>query len=148
MIFRYLIAAFLIIFLSSCEKNTEKDNPTILKLYGDALEDIGYSIAKTSDGYFIGGQLTEVARLSENGTSRIETESSVKKMAIIKTDFNGQLLWKKTFGDATSLGSKVIALPDGSAVCTGYVLNPVTKLKDILVVKISSDGTDFIEKNL
>jgi hypothetical protein len=138
---RFIIAAFLIILLSSCEKNDER-NDTVLKLYGDALEDIGYSIAKTETGYFIGGQITEVSR----DGNLVLPETSVRKLAVIKTDINGNVLWKKTFGRITSCGSKVIALSDGSAVCTGYILDTITKLKDIFVVKISSDGKTSVEK--
>lgn len=138
---RYIIAACLIFLFSSCEKNDEKEN-TVLKLYGDALEDIGYSIAKTENGYFIGGQVTEVVREG----NLVLPEQSIKKMAVIKTDISGNVIWKKTFGQTTSCGSKIIALPDGSAVCTGYILDSITKLKDIFIIKVTADGETSVSK--
>ena len=44
----------MLILLSSCEKNKDV-NENLLKFYGDALEDIGYSVAKAGDGFVIAG---------------------------------------------------------------------------------------------
>ena len=84
MIRKFLIIV-LIVIVYSCETNHEEDT-TLLRLYGDALEDIGYSIAKTDDGFLIGGQFTEVYR---SGNS-IKLDSSVKKMGIIRTDYEAK----------------------------------------------------------
>ncbi len=59
----------LILLVSSCEKPPEKGeygNP-LLKFYGDAKEDIGYSVAETSDGYVICGKLTILERELKDG---------------------------------------------------------------------------------
>ena len=133
------IAAML--FLTSCEKNLTENRPS-LKLYGDALEDIGYSISRTGNGYYIGGQFTEVIR---NKAKYIETDSSVKRMAVIKTDKNGNHIWKKSFGENTAVGTKVLALQDGSVISTGYILNDANQ-KDIYVVKVSENGMSFSER--
>lgn len=134
----------LLVILFSCEKNSDV-NTQVLKLYGDALEDIGYSICKTSDGYYIGGQFTEVNR-NEQG-NLIEPDSSKKKMAIIKTGLDGNTIWKKSFGgELVSVGAKVLSLEDGSVVSTGYVIDTATDQKDIIVVKVSADGENFIQK--
>lgn len=131
------------VVLSSCEPNKDEDT-TLLRLYGDALEDIGYSIAKTDDGYVIGGQFTEVQR---DGT-HISVDSSEKKMGIITTDLNGKFTWKHSFsGDSIAVGAKVITLNDGSLVATGYIINSGTTQKDVFVVKISADRSTFIQKN-
>lgn len=141
MIRKYAIIVSMVI-LSSCEPSSD-ENTSLLKFYGDALEDIGYSIAKTDDGYVIGGQITEVAR---NGNT-IDVENSSKKLGIIRTDINGEVIWKQSFGgDAVAAGSKVIVLNDGSIVSTGYIVDPENNQKDVLVVKISADGTIFSEK--
>jgi hypothetical protein len=137
---KYVILLFMVI-LSSCEPSQD-ENTTILKLYGDALEDIGYSIAATDGGYAIGGQFTEVAR----DGNYIQVESSLKKMGIVKTDIEGNEIWKKSFGgDSVAVGLKVIVLSDGSIVSAGYIVNG-KNLKDIYVVKISADGTASTEK--
>jgi hypothetical protein len=135
----------LVIALSSCEKSQDRED-VLFKLYGDVYEDIGYSIAKSGDGYVIGGQFTEIFRI---GGNYIEINKSInnKKMAIIKTDINGIVIWKKSFGDKlTAIGSKVLALDDGSVICTGYVVDSVTLQKDIFVVKIDADGNNPVQK--
>jgi hypothetical protein len=138
---RKLAILVLSAILFSCETNHEENSSLIL--YGDALEDIGYSIAKTVDGFVIGGQLTEVYR---SGNS-IKLDSSVKKMGIIRTDFTGKVIWKKSFGgDRAAVGSKVIVLSDGSFISAGYIVDPLTNQKDVYVVKVSEDGLSSTEK--
>lgn len=133
----------LIILLSSCQKSIDT-NDNILKFYGDALEDIGYSVASAADGYVIAGQLQVVSRI---GTDYIDEAHSVKNMGIIKTDLNGNTIWKMSFGGRqTSAGSKVLTLDDGSIICTGYVIDTLTLLKDIYVVKMDGAGTGSVEK--
>jgi len=142
MIKKYGILVLMVI-LSSCEPNTDEDT-SLLRLYGDALEDIGFSIAKTDDGYIVGGQFTEVYR---DGNS-IRVDSSKKKMGIVKTDIDGKLIWKKSFGDKkVAVGSKVITLSDGSFAATGYIENTVNNLKDVFVVKVSADGSTFTQNS-
>lgn len=143
MVRKYIVITLLFI-LTSCEKNSDV-NTQVLKLYGDALEDVGYSICKTSDGYYIGGQFTEVNR-NDLG-NLIEPDSSKKKMAIIKTRLDGNTIWKKSFGgELESVGAKVLSLEDGSVVSTGYVIDNTTDQKDIIVVKVSADGENSVQK--
>ncbi|MCX6256048.1 MAG: hypothetical protein NTV31_16475 [Bacteroidia bacterium] len=139
---RNWVILLLIFLLLSCEKSQDK-NENILKFYGDALEDIGYSVARVEDGYVIAGQVTEVSRVNGN---YIEEGLSVKKMGVIKTDLNGNVIWKKSFGGGlAAAGSKVLTLDDGSIVCTGYVIDSLTQ-KDIYVVKLDVSGTATVEK--
>ena len=57
------------------------------------------------------------------------------------------MIWKKSFGDEiAAVGSKVIVLSDGSFISTGYIVDPLTKEKDVFVVKVSADGTTSSEK--
>jgi hypothetical protein len=143
MIRKYAIIVFMVI-LSSCEPNTDV-NTTTLRLYGDALEDIGYSIAKTDNGYIIGGQFTEVSR----DGSVILTEKSSKKLGIIRTDADGKEIWKHSYGDelVDAVGSKVITLTDGSFIATGYKIDTTKNdTRDVFVVKVSADGLTSTEK--
>ncbi len=134
----------LLIVLSSCQKSQDY-NDNILKFYGDVYEDIGYSVAKTDNGYVIGGQLTIVSRTG----NYINTDKSQnnKKLAIIKTDADGNEIWKKSFGDKlTGTGSKIIVLDDGSIVCTGYLTDTVNLQRDIFVVKVDANGETLMQK--
>lgn len=127
------------VFLS-CERTS--DSEEILKYFGDAKEDIGYSVAIADDGYFICGQLTMITRSTENRITK-----TGRKMGLIKTGFDGNTIWEKTFGDTlTGSGSKAIILDDGSVLCTGQVTVNSTTLDDIIVVKINSDGSGVQEK--
>ena len=140
----YLIIVLLIL-LSSCEK-TQDINDNMLKFYGDALEDIGYSVAAVDNGYVIGGQFTEVSRTQGN---LINDKASVKNMGIIKTGPDGNEIWKKNFGGGLpAVGSKVLTLDDGSVICVGYIIDTLTLLKDkdIFVVKVDAEGTGSIQK--
>lgn len=138
---KYLLLVFLLLLLS-CEKGQDI-NDTVIKFYGDALEDIGFSIAPADNGYLIAGQFTDVARTNGN---IIDSKNSVKKMGIIKTGFDGNTLWKKSYGGTLEAsGSKVLVLDDGSVICIGYVVNAST-LKDIFVVKTDATGKTLTEK--
>jgi hypothetical protein len=135
----------LAILLSSCQKGNEYED-LILKFYGDVYEDIGYSVAKSGDEFVIGGQFTEISR---TGGNYIEVEKSVnnKKLAIIKTDNGGNIVWKKSFGNKlTAFGKKVLVLDDGSIICIGSIDDTVTLRKDIFIVKVASDGTNPVQK--
>lgn len=127
-------------FVAACERTQDYDE--ILKFYGDAKEDIGNSVAIADDGYYICGQLTEVIRTPE----KIITGSS-KKPCIIKTGFDGNVIWKKTFGGKLQgSGTKIIVTDDGSVICTGQVTDTVSQESDLFVARINSDGSGAVEK--
>jgi len=136
---KYLILLF-VMALASCERNQDV-NEKILKFYGDAYEDVGYSIASVDDGYVITGLVTVLDRSEGNYIS-----GSAKKMGIIRAGTDGNVIWQNSYGDLESaVGSKVIALDDGSVIATGYVLDADNQ-KDIFVVKVNADGSGQIEK--
>jgi hypothetical protein len=135
-----LIFILVLVFFTACERTGDVEK--ILRYYGDAKEDIGYSIAIADDGYFICGQLTRITRSPERMIL-----STSKKVGIIKTDFDGIVLWKGYFGGKLQgYGSKIIVLDDGSAVCAGQVTDSVTLKSDIFVVKVNSDGSGPVEQ--
>ena len=134
----------MLILLSSCEKN-KNVNENLLKFYGDALEDIGYSVARADNGYVIAGQLTEVHRPTQN---YILPSSSSRKMGIIRTNDDGNALWQKSFGDKLpSVGTKAIVLGDGSVICVGYVIDTVPPFqRNIFIVKSDGEGNPLLQK--
>lgn len=137
---RKFIIPVLVLLLWSCEKSI---NPEILRFYGDAYEDIGYSIDKTANGYLIAGQYTEITRDSA-GTRIMASE---KKMAIIRTDLNGIQTGKDTYGkNLTSSAAKIIAFEDGTAVAVGYAAGAGTQKKDIYIVRLAANGEGYTEK--
>lgn len=138
-----LIPIILLLILSACEKNSER--PYNIRFYGDAYEDIGYSVVTANDGYIIAGQLTVIKR--KNGNI---IESSNKNMGVIKVDWNGELIWKVvTGGKYDDKASKIYQNADGSLICTGTFTDTTLAVpgnKDIYVVRLKADGTVEWEK--
>jgi hypothetical protein len=130
------IAILSLVFFASCKKS--EDQLYTLKFYGDAYEDIGYSVTILSDGYVIAGQVENITRNGGIITAR------TKDMGIIKTGWDGNEIWKVTAGGKLDdLGSKVLQLDDGSLVCTGTSTDSITATlvqTDVFVVKVSSAG--------
>ena len=140
---RKYLYILMLILLSSCEKNKDV-NENLLKFYGDALEDIGYSIAAAKTGFVIAGQLTDVSRPEPN---YIEIRSSQRKMGLIRTGDDGNVIWQKSFGGRLpAVGTKAVELDDGSIVCVGHVIDTVTLLKDIFIVKTDGGGSVILQK--
>jgi hypothetical protein len=132
-----VISILMLILITSCKKNEEK--PYTLKFYGDAYEDIGYSATIVSDGYIIAGQLTEIIRTNGNYIT-----SSNKNMGIIKTGWNGNVIWKVSAGGkSNALGSKIYQVGDGSLICVGTFTDTTTATPvqtDVFIVKVSATG--------
>jgi hypothetical protein len=126
------IFIFLII-LSTCERTI--DNGEIIKFYGDAKEDIGYSIAASGDAYYMAGQLTEITRTGN------QIVSSAPRPGLIRTDFDGNVTWKEFVGGRLKgFFTKVIVLGDGSVAAAGQVTDTISKQSDIFLFHAAADG--------
>jgi len=138
------ISFIFFVLFASCEKNT--DQPYILKFYGDAYEDIGYSVTIVSDGYVIAGQFTDIKRKD----NIIDNLLSNKNMAIIKVGWDGNVIWKvNTGGKYDDWGSKITQLADGSLICVGTFTDTTTATPvqtDVFVVKVSATGEIIWQK--
>ena len=131
------IAIVSFFLFASCQKSV--DQPYILKFYGDAYEDIGYSVSIVSDGYVIAGEVTTITRKNGN------IVSSAKDMGIYKTGWNGNVIWKIIAGGKyDDWGSKIYQLDDGSLICIGTSTDTTKStpgLTDIFAVKVTVAGT-------
>lgn len=135
-----LLTAVLTLCLFSCERSSDIE---ILKFYGDAYEDIGYSVSKTGTGYALAGQHQ---RLTRSGN---DIRGSLKKLAVIVTDTDGDEVRKDTSSlKLASCGNKVITLSDGSLAVAGYVFNDnnVSNPQDIYIVIFAPGGEGYTEK--
>ncbi len=134
----FTTVSLLVVSLLSCEKS---DYSELLKFYGDAYEDIGYSIARSDNGYLIAGQFTRITRVDNS------IKSSVKKLVLIETGFNGNEIRKDTTNsNLASCGIKVITLGDGSAVIAGNIIE--SSRQHICLVKFAPGGEGYIDKIL
>ncbi len=131
---KYLIL-FMAAVLLSCERNSDTKD-ILLKFYGDAYEDIGYSVSETDNGYVITGQIT---RLTRDGNYIL---SDTNKVAVIRTDYEGNSIGEPQIfgGKLPGSGTKVLTLEDETIVAVGYVVDTVTNKKDIYAVKLNPGG--------
>lgn len=131
------IAVVFLILFASCEKSN--DEQYTLKFYGDAYEDIGYSVSILKDGYVIAGQVTDITRQAGFGIA-----SSTKNMGIIKTGWDGNVIWKISAGKKwDDWGSKIYQVDDGSLICVGTATDSTAGVlsTDVFAVKVTSAGT-------
>jgi len=129
----------LMILLVSCEKSIDPQR-TFIKYFGDAYEDIGYSLAKTDDGYVIAGQLTEIQRDHDNYIT-----GSGKRLGIIRTGPDGNIIWQKFLGNRLSAAGSKVIYDAGKIICTGYAIDSITLQKDIFVAKMDIDGNNLVQ---
>lgn len=130
----FIVSVTFLLAIFSCQK--ESEDQYRIKFYGDAYEDIGYSIAVADNGYVIAGQMDEIQRSDGNYIA-----SSNKNLCVLKTGWDGDLTWKVTAGSSSDdHGSKVCILSDGSYICTGTYTDPANNSTDVLIVKVSSAG--------
>lgn len=135
---KIIILLFATIFLS-CEKLTDNE---ILRFYGDVFEDIGYSVAKTGNGYVITGQHEVVTRTDDNYIT-----GRSKKLILLETGLNGVEI-RKSIADLQmeSSGTKVITLEDGAYVVAGSIFDDVKKQRHLYVIKFAPGGEGYDDK--
>ncbi len=124
-------------FFISCER--EESYNTLLKLYGDAYEDIAVSITAAESDFIISGLRTVISRRDGN-----YIESSVRNMGIIRAGGDGFQKWEITpGGERSDMANKSIVLASGDIITVGYATRGTASSThtDIYVVKTSSEGT-------
>lgn len=121
------------------------------KSYSGSGIDYLYDVEMISDGYIIVGY-TESSDI--DGVSN----SGKKDAYIIKIDFKGELIWKKTFGGVENeIFYDIEVLNDGSYVAVGYSSSKdfenvdLGEFEDGLIVRYDTNGnvinTDFLTGN-
>jgi hypothetical protein len=132
-----LTILLIILLCTGCEKG--KSDNVILKLYGDAYEDIAYSLIVTDGDIVLAGLRTVLTRRDGN-----YIESSDRNMGIYKTGPSGTQRWEATPGNGTTdQASRILELPGGEIVAAGYTTigTGTSARTDIYVVKLSSEGS-------
>jgi hypothetical protein len=89
--------------------------------YGGSEEEIAFSLVETSDGGFaLAGKKFDYIRVEENDSLTFKGD-----FWLVKTDFNGNMLWNKTYGaDEYEVASSLVTTSDG-----GYALCGIKKLE-------------------
>ncbi|MFO7575961.1 MAG: hypothetical protein R6W67_12470 [Bacteroidales bacterium] len=131
------IVTILLALFGSCER--EDNNLALLRLYGDAFEDVAFSIAAAESDIIISGLRTVIIRRDGN-----YIESSVKNMGIVRAGEDGMQKWEITPGsDRPDMAKKSIVLSSGDVLTVGYttrgqIAEPHT---DIYTVRTNAGGT-------
>jgi len=112
-----------------CLIKTDEDGDTVwTKKYGGAYDDAGYSVRETTDGgYIVAGETRSFG-------------AGYYDVYVLKTDFNGDTLWAKTYGTTDDeQGWSVQQTFDHGYIISGFT-GPYMGAMDIYLVKIDSIG--------
>ncbi|MES2770994.1 MAG: putative Ig domain-containing protein, partial [Pseudomonadota bacterium] len=112
-------------------------NKVWIKTLGGTLNDYAASITALSDGGFVITGFTKSAGAGSDD------------LLIAKLDANGNKVWAKTLGGASSdIGTSIVATPDGGFVVAGYTESAGAGSEDFLIVKLDANGNKVWVKTL
>jgi hypothetical protein len=99
------------------------------KTYGGPKDDRCFSVRQTPDNGIIFTGITYSYGAGD------------RDVYVVKTDFHGKVLWKKTFGgNKSDVGHCVRLTSDGGYIVTGYTASFAKALNDIYLIKLDSGG--------
>ena len=114
-------------------KTDKSGNISWVKTYGGALEDVVRSIKETSDGGYILAGWTE------------SSGSGNKDLWVFKIDYNGDILWEKTYGGVLDQGAYSIQKTnDNNFIIAGY--SEIKDPSDFWLIKIDQLGRIIWQK--
>jgi type IX secretion system substrate protein len=106
------------------------------KIFGGGWNDRGISIYQTADGGYIITGFTE------------SFGAGYRDVYLIKTDFNGNILWTKTFGGVSpDVGNSVQQTTDGGYIIVSANSSFGLGLNDVYLIKTDSTGDTLWTKN-
>ncbi len=99
--------------------------------FGGEGHEYGKAIIEADNGYIIAG----------NSNSEVITESDYNNAWLIKTDFNGNKIWNKTYDNMYPDGvNSIIETKDKNYVLTGFKYSYINKDEDLWIFKIDDSG--------
>lgn len=111
------------------------------KALGGSLDDIGYVVAKTSDGGTI------VAGTTKSTDGDVSSNQGNRDIFVVKMDASGNKQWSKTFGGTNyDYAIGIVATTDGGYALCGLTYSSDGDISsnrgssDILVIKIDASG--------
>ena len=122
------------VLISSCSRNTTGPDDTWggifwQNTYGGDGSESGHAVQQTADGgYIIVGRTTSFGMGEDD-------------VYLIKTDYNGNEVWSRTYGGANSdVGNYVIQTNDGGYLAAGYTYSFSAEFADIYIVRTDHLG--------
>ncbi len=129
--------ALLCFFLYGTALTAQSQAPDMVwgRTYGESgQENMAKSVIPLKDGFVIAG----LTRAHGAG---------MEDMWMIRTDEEGELLWEKTYGGAsTDIANDVIQTKDGGFMLVGFTRSKGAGRSDMWVIKTLSDGTPEWER--
>ena len=107
------------------------------KFFGGGNNDVGYDAVATSDGGFL-------------FVGYSWSFGNKQEVYAIKTDFNGNTLWEKTYGGSMwDIGNAVIEVDDGGYLIAGHSNSPQFSSgnTDIFLIKLDTNGNVLWQKS-
>jgi len=119
-------------------KTDANGNETWSNGFGTPNQDVGYSVQQTKDGgYIIVGE-TEIFE---------GTQSSDFNVLLLKTDANGNEIWRKTFGGTDfDLGKSVQETSNGGYIIVGRTWSFGAGESDFYLIKTDANGNETWSK--
>jgi len=118
-------------------ENNNIENAIWSKVIGGEASDGFTAICENSDGSL---KITGYTYSLGEGNS---------DLLIVKTDSDGNKLWSKTIGSpGWEYGNSICATNEGDYVITGYVFSDESASKDVLILKIDSNGNILWQKEI
>jgi glycine cleavage system H lipoate-binding protein len=95
--------------------------------YGGRADEEGFGIVEDDDGYVIVG-------------STESTKDRTRDLYLLKIDRNGAVFWVKTYGGLGDDAGHAIVKADDGFVITGYSQGPISRGKDLYLLKVDKNG--------
>ena len=95
--------------------------------YGGRSDEEGFGIVEDDDGYVIVG-------------STESTKDRTSDVYLLKIDKNGAVFWTKTYGGFGNDAGQAIVKAEDGFVITGYSQGPISRGKDLYLLKVDRNG--------
>jgi hypothetical protein len=114
----------------SCDTDVESGHKNyFVKYYGEDGDHQAIDMVVNSDGTMV-----------LLGISEFPANSGVKKIYLVKTDAEGNILWEKTYGDGDEFPQDIESIPTGFVILSNVQTNSIDNYFDFKLIRVDFDG--------